>query len=87
MPVSKYLSCGTVLSYLLSEVWFNFNVPRLSSTTQYKKKIVSVLSLSVVIGRKSQNFSNSNENACCFHSNSKFCVFKKKNPLRKFKLY
>jgi len=38
VPVSKYLSCGTVLSYLLSDVWFNFTIPWLSSTTQYKKR-------------------------------------------------
>jgi hypothetical protein len=39
VPVSKYLSCGTVLSYLLSDVWFNFTNPWLSNTTQYEEKL------------------------------------------------
>jgi len=32
VPISKYLSCGAVLSYLLSDVWCNCTIPSLSST-------------------------------------------------------
>ena len=39
MPVAKYLSCGTVLSYLLSDICCNFTIPWLSSTTQYEEKM------------------------------------------------